>query len=191
MSTKKIKTGPEELSCFSLDAAGHPEFRYIRYYWKGDGPRVGIASAILSKLTPAGHQAARHDLLLPASAPGEYADLPYLLERYDATLPTVERNGYAQFNIYLSGDRPHHASWEQVRAWVLNYFVRQHLLAAVMVLHVPHLAGSANSPHIHVLTPARRLGANGFGPHARDVCSDAGAADALAHWLSFTAGETA
>ena len=189
MSQKKSKAGPEAMSCFDLDWPTQPDFRYMRWYWKADGPRSGIAAAILAKLTPAGHQAARHDLLLPDSAPGEYADLRYLLERYDATQPAIERNGYAQFNIILASDRPLHAGWELVRAWALRYFVRELQLAAVLVLHAPFLAGSANEPHVHILVPARRLTANGFGPHARNTCSDVGASEALANWLAFKGGE--
>ncbi|WP_022682582.1 hypothetical protein [Sphingobium bisphenolivorans] len=191
MTQKKSKSGPEELSCFHLDWPAHPEFRYMRWYWKVDGPSIGIAASVLGKLNPAGHQAARHDLLLPGSAPGEYADLRYLLERYDATQPVIERNGYAQFNIILDADRPLHAGWELVRAWTLSYFVRELQLAAVLVLHAPFLAGSANEPHVHILVPARRLTANGFGLHARDTCSDAGAAEALASWLAFNGVEAA
>lgn len=64
----KVKPGPEALSCFRADASAHPEFRYHRFFWKENGPKSGIASAVLAKLQPAGHQAARHDLLLPISA---------------------------------------------------------------------------------------------------------------------------
>ena len=185
MTGKKGKSGPEELSSYVMDTDDYAHFRYIRYYWKGDGPRTGITAAVLRKLTPAGHQAARHDLLLPESAPGEYAQLSYLLERYDATQPAVEKNGYAQFTLDLSPDRPLHASWEHVRSWAYGYFVRQFQLAVLMVMHAPYLAGSANDPHIHLVVPARRLGANGFGAHARDVCSDSGCAEALASWQLF------
>lgn len=188
MSTKtKAKAGPEALSCFRADASDHPGFRYHRFFWKLTGLKCGITSAVLAKLQPAGHQAARHDLLLPASAPGEYSDLHHLLARYDATQPPIERNGYAQFSIDLSSDLPLHASWEDIRTWVRSYFVDRLQLAAVMVLHAPYRAGSANDPHIHILIPARRLGANGFGVHARDVCSDSGYAEALADWNAFRA----
>ena len=183
MSAKiKVTARPEALACFRADASAHPEFRYHRFFWRENGPKSGIASAVLAKLQPAGHQAARHDLLLPVSASGEYSDLDHLLARYDATQPAIERNGYAQFTIDLSSERPLHASWEEIRVWVRSYFVDRLQLAAIMVLHAPFMAGSANDPHIHILIPARRLGANGFGVHARDVCSDSGYADALADW---------
>jgi len=57
---------------------------------------------------------------------------------------------------------------------VLGYFARELQLAVLMVLHAPYLAGSSNDPHVHLLVPARRLGTNGFGLHARDVCSGNG-----------------
>ncbi len=75
--------------------------------------------------------------------------------------------------------------WEQVRAWVRSYFVRQEQLAALMVLHLPYLAGSSNAAHIHILLPARRLSMNGFTGQARDVCSDSGCHDAWNAWISF------
>ncbi|HEV7434337.1 hypothetical protein VHN57_26125 [Sphingobium sp. WW5] len=185
MTGKKSRSGPEALSAYVGDSTDHPHFRYVRYYWKNDGIRNGVSAAVLAKLTPAGHEAARHDLLVPTNAPGEYAQLSYLLERYDATHPAVEKTGYAQFTIDLSADRPLHVSWEDIRAWVLSYFVRELQLAVLMVLHVPYWAGSSNDPHVHLIVPARRLGANGFGLHARDVCCDNGCASALTSWQEF------
>ena len=189
----KVKTkaapAPEQLSCFRAEAKDHPEFRYIRYFWKENGSKCGIESAVRAKLRPAGHQAARYDVLLPTTAPGEYADLDHLLARYDSTQPSIERNAYAQFTIDMDPDVPVHAGWEQVRAWAMNYFVRQLQLAAVLVLHIPFLAGSSNPTHIHLLLPARRLGTNGFAFHARATCSDEGHKEALASWKLFIGQE--
>ena len=181
------KPEPEALSCFRADCSGQPNFRYQRYFWKESGPRTGIAATVRAKLQPAGHQAARHDLLLPPTSPGEYSDLDHLLARFDATQPSIERNGFAQFTIDLSSDLPLHASWEDIRAWVRSYFVSRLQLAALMVLHAPFMAGSANDPHVHILLPARRLSANGFGLHARDVCCDEGHAEAQRDWNAFRA----
>lgn len=184
--SKQVATsGSEELSCFSLDPAESPGFKYIRYFYKLEAQRAGIASMFMGKLTPNGHTAARHDLLLPDCASGEYLDLAYLLQRYDSMLPAIERNGYAQFTLTLASDRPVHAGWEQIRAWVRSYFVCQQQLAALMVLHLPYLAGSSNPAHIHILLPARRISVNGFSGHARDVCSDQGCREALTSWLAF------
>lgn len=180
--SKKIV--PEVLSSFVIEPGDRPEFRYLRRFYEESGPRAGIESAVLAKLTPAGYPAARHDLLLPDMASGEYADLAYLLHRYDQTLPDTERTGFAQYTIDLDVERPVHACWEEVRAWVRVYFVQELQLAALMVLHMPHLAGSANASHIHILIPGRKLTVNGFGMHARSACSDEGYKDALASWLA-------
>ncbi|TCU59813.1 hypothetical protein EDF58_102501 [Novosphingobium sp. PhB57] len=189
MSKVKMKPAsadrPEALSCFTLDPADDGSFKYIRYFYKQDAHRDGITDMVIAKLTPAGHKAAHHDLLLPEAASGEYMDLSYLLQRYDAMLPGSERTGYAQFTLTLPSEQPPHVGWEQVRAWVRSYFVRQERLAALMVLHLPYLAGSSNANHIHVVIPARRLSVNGFTGHARDICSDSGCHDASASWLSF------
>lgn len=186
MSAKKAKAKHEALSCFVLDFPNHPDIRYMRYYWKNDGHQTGIKAAVLNKLTPAGHSAARSDVLLPEAAPGEYASLAHLLERYDSTKPLTERTGYVQFNIYLPPERPIHAGWEKIRSWAMSYFVQKLQMAAILVLHAPYQAGSGNASHVHVIIPGRRVAANGFAQTARDVCSDAGAADAIAHWRSFT-----
>ncbi|WP_454888202.1 hypothetical protein [Sphingobium herbicidovorans] len=185
-----VKPEPEALSRYVADASDHPEFRYARYFWKENGLKCGIKTAVLAKLQPAGHPAARHDLLLPATAAGEYADLDYLLTRYDATQPLIERNAYVQYTVDLPADRPVHASWEQVREWVMGYFVRELQLAALLVLHMPFRAGSANASHVHILLPARRLGPDGFGCHARATCSDSGFKDGLTNWMAFQAMKT-
>lgn len=176
---------PEELSCFPLDPAGDGSFKYLRYFYKQDVNRAGITEPVLAKLKPAGHKAAHHDLLLPDAAGGEYMDLGYLLQRYDSMLPAAERTGFAQFTLTLPPDQPPHRGWEQARAWVRSYFVRQEQLAALMVLHLPYLAGSSNASHIHIVVPARRLSVNGFTGQARDVCSDSGCKEAWNAWLSF------
>ncbi|WP_327752080.1 hypothetical protein VVT58_06480 [Sphingobium sp. SJ10-10] len=195
MSTKTktkvvAKPEPEALSRYVADASEHPGFRYARYFWRENGPKCGITTAVLAKLQPAGHPAARHDLLLPAAAAGEYADLDYLLTRYDATQPLIERNGYVQYTIDLLSDRPVHAGWELVREWVMAYFVRELQLAALLVLHMPFRAGSANASHIHILIPARRIGPDGFGAHARSTCSDQGFKDGLNSWMEFQTVQT-
>lgn len=179
---------PEELSSFSLDFSECPGFKYIRYFYKNERERAGIAPMVLAKLAPKGHAAARHDLLLPGAASGEYQDLRHLLQRFDAMLPRVERNGYAQFTITLPSEQVVHVGWEQVRAWVRSYFVDQQQLAALMVLHLPFLAGSANPNHIHVILPARRLSLHGFSGQARDVFCDQGCREALASWVEFQTG---
>ncbi|WP_234791927.1 hypothetical protein [Sphingobium yanoikuyae] len=99
---------PGFLSFFPLDPAKDGSFKYIRYFYKQDVHRAGIADMVMAKLTPAGHQASRHDLLLPDAASGEYMDLNYLLQRYDASCSVVEvriwrsstRNGSASLQIH-------------------------------------------------------------------------------------------
>lgn len=183
------KPEPESLSRYVVDASDHPGFRYIRHFWKENGLKSGIKTAVLAKLQPAGHPAARHDLLLPANAAGEYADLDYLLTRYDATQPLIERNAYLQYTVDLPADRPAHFGWEQVREWVMGYFVRELQLAALLVLHMPFRAGSANPSHVHILLPARRIGPDGFAFHARSSCSDEGFKDGLTSWTAFCASK--
>lgn len=176
---------PVELLCYAACHRDHPEFRYLRRYWRVDGPQGAIGPSVLAKLKPAGHDALRHDLLLPEHAPGDYMDLAHLLERYDAASPTRGRNGYTQFTIDLPPDRALHRGWEKVRSWAGSYFVRDRRLAVLMVLHAPYLAGSRNLAHIHLIVPVRPLEANGFGAPERTIATDEGAEEAYQAWCAF------
>jgi len=178
---------PTELLLYAASSRDHPEFRYLRRYWRVDGPQCAIGPSVLTKLSPAGHEALRHDLLLPEHAPGDYMDLTHLLARYDASSPTWGRNGYTQFTIDLPPNKALHRGWEKVRSWAWSYFVRDRRLAVLMVLHAPYLAGSHNPSHIHLLVPVRQLEANGFGASVRDISTDEGAEEAYQAWCGFDA----
>lgn len=178
---------PAELLLYAASSRDHPEFRYLRRYWRVDGPQCAIGPSVLAKLRPAGHEALRHDLLLPEHAPGDYMDLTHLLARYDASSPTWGRNGYTQFTIDLPPNKALHRGWEKVRSWAWSYFVRDRRLAVLMVLHAPYLAGSHNPSHIHLIVPVRQLEANGFGASVRDISTDEGAEEAYQAWCGFDA----
>lgn len=183
---KDICAAEEKLSAYKQYDPDFPGFRYIRYYWKNIGPRAGITAKVKTKLNPAGHTAFKHDVLLPERACGEYMDLEHLLARCDATFPRSEKTAYAQFTIDLPEHEGWHVGWERVRSWAYDYFVRQYELPVIVILHATGLAGSSNQPHIHLIIPPRRLGANGFGAHVRGVGTDDGFMDALLSWLDYS-----
>jgi hypothetical protein len=104
--------------------------------------------------------------------------------RFDNT-PTMREDFFAEFKITLRCGVPVHAEWETVRAWSREHFAIKRELAAILVLHRPGLAGSHNLPHVHVFIPARKLTIDGFGGHAKPLCSDVGQQEAWESWSAF------
>lgn len=180
-----------ELKRFSNGAGLQPGFYFERKWWDGDGPRAGIAPWVEKKIQlgsdPAFGTAARSEVLLPRFAPGEYTTLAHLLARFDATLPMYERHALVQVKIELPLYEPYHVGYEVVRSFALQHFAIERAHPAILVAHLPGLAGSENKPHIHVIVLARELGPNGFGQTSTRLCSDKGQADAWDAWQPYLA----
>jgi hypothetical protein len=179
------------LKQFTNGAGGHPGFTFTRYWWEGDGPRAGIRSWVEKKLAPGDDpvfgRAAKWEVLIPDSAPADYADLDFLLERFDARLQPFERHVFIQVKITLDPGESWVAGYERVRAYARSHFAGQGH-PVVIVAHVPGTAGSANASHVHVVVLNRSLGINGLGEVNHRLCSDKGNADAWDSWqahLSF------
>lgn len=180
---------PAELRRFINGAGIHPNFDFTRYWWPSSEGRPGIAQWVQKKLRPGSDpvfgQAARVDVVLPPAVCGEYMHLPFLLERYDQTLPSFEQHAFVQVKFTLPATEPLHVGWERVRGFALEYFARERGLAAILVLHNPGTAGSCNPPHIHLIVPARELTTNGFGATDKRLCSDLGQEECWAAWQVF------
>ncbi|SLK10611.1 hypothetical protein [Novosphingobium mathurense] len=98
------------LKSFSKGDRDRPGFSFTRYWWLGEGGREGIAPWVRRKLKPGddpkfGHTA-RSEVLLPASAPGDYASIEFLLQRFDDTLPPFESHAMVQAKITLDDSEP-------------------------------------------------------------------------------------
>lgn len=171
-----------------------PDF-YVKRYFRQDErePQPPIAERILARAHPSpAYQEANGDLanrkprcevLLPPDAPGNIETAEDLMQLFDATLPLKDDIG-VEFKLTLDETKPVHVGWEQVRAWVYQYFCIERSLAAVLILHRPALAGGHRPAHAHIFVPARKLTVNGFGAGARPFCTDEG------NWACFQAWST-
>ncbi len=187
-TTTSLKSA--ELKQFSNGAGSYPGYQFTRYWW-GDGSRDGITPWVRKKIRPGGDPnfgyAAKCEVLLPADAPGDYADLDFLLDRFDRTLPPYERHAFIQVKVSLDPSEPWHAGYERVRAYARSHFAHH---AVILVAHVPCTAGlDGNGSHVHCVVLSRRLGINGFGGACHHLCSDKGHADAWAAWKAHLALE--
>jgi hypothetical protein len=183
------------LSHFTNGGGTYEGFDFTRFWYAVPGPRVGIAEWVRAKLQvgddPTFGNAVKHDVLPPDLAPGEYLNLEHLVTRYDEMLPKFEYNAFAHVKIALSSDEPHQIGWERVRAFSRQYFTLDRKLATILVLHAPGIACSSNTPHVHVIVPARQLGPNGFGETDRLLCTDPGQQAIWTAWEAWNEAYTA
>ena len=179
-----------ELKAFYDGAGQFDDFAFARFYWEaGEGERESIVSKIDKKLHPVRSasgdpvaSAAKVDLLLPAESPQDYMSLDHLIRRYEEMLPAHEVNAYAQVTLRFPKAVNLHQPWEMARTWARSFYER---VPVVLILHAPHLWGSANPGHVHCLAFARRASAMGWGEMERRVASDAGQQEAYDSWTSF------
>lgn len=191
---KVAAVAPAELKSFYQRSPDHDGVSFTRYWWDGPGPREGIAPFVRKKLRPGddpvfGH-AARSEVLLPASAPSDYADIDFLLERFDATLPPHAWHAMVQVKVELDPAQTWHAAYEDVRAFARGHFAVR--FPVVLVAHVPGTAGLTGfGNHIHCIALSRPLDLNGLGGACNRLCSDRGREDAFAAWDAHLTQETA
>lgn len=175
-----------ELKSFGKGDAAHPGFSFTRYWWEGAGPRAGIAPWVHKKLNPGDDptfgKAAKAEMLLPDGAPADYADLAFMLERFDRQQPSYERHVMIQVKLALPEDEPWHVGYERGRAFARSHFCGRGF-PVILVAHVPSVVGlEGRGSHVHCIVLARPLSINGFGGPSHRLCSDKGYAEALAAW---------
>lgn len=167
---------------------------FTRYWWyDGAGLRSGVTSWVMAKVQPGDDpkfgKAAKAEVLLPRSAPGDYADLAFLLRQVDETLPPYERNVMIQLKLALDPEEPWPAAYERVRDFARHHFSSQRF-PVILVAHAPSVAGlNGHGSHIHCIVLARRLGINGLEGACHKLCSDRGCAEAFAAWRTWCAAE--
>ena len=174
-----------ELACFSDGGGQFPNFRYFRYWWRGEGQRPSIVPLIDKKLRPGDDPrfgiAAKIDLLLPDDAPGDYLDLAHLLERYGARHQPWQQSALVQLNFYLEDGQSAFALFERVRSFCRVQFVSAGC-PVILTLHVPGYAGHENPAHCHAQILPRTLGPMGFGSWHHDLACDTGNRSIYAAW---------
>ena len=121
---------------------------------------TAFATAKLSVAAPPGTPlwtltAARAEVLLPAGADDRLSDPRILMETADAELPVNAKALLAYFTFTFPTARLHD-QYELVRDFTRRLIVDTFEVAALLVHHAPHRAGSANLPHVHVLIPGPR-----------------------------------
>lgn len=131
------------------------------------------------------HATAAHTVLLPADAPSDLLDAKRLAERYEAeTFPGIKDLAcVAKFGIDKS-DRIL-VEWPRIRAFAEEEFCRKRNMGCIAVLHVPARSGVRRDAHVHLVAPARELGADGFGAFLRPFSTDAGGIDVARAWATW------
>ncbi len=183
---------PAELKSYAWGDAAHPGFFFSRYWWEGLGPRAGITPWVEKKIQPGDDpvfgKAAKVEVLLPDTAPSDYANLAFLLRQVDEALPPFERHVMVQAKIALDPDEPWPAEYERVRAFARSHFCRR--FPVVMVTHVPSIAGlNGYGSHVHCIVLARPITINGLGGPCHPLCSDKGYREARDAWKAWLAAE--
>ncbi len=183
---------PATLKSFGKWETYHPGFAFTRYWWDGEGPRKGITPWIQKKLQPGDDpqfgQAAKAEILLPQTAPGDYADLDFLLKRFDETLPPFEHHAMIQVKLSLDPEEPWHVGYERVRSFARAHFAKR--FPIVLVAHIPGVAGlDDNGSHVHCIVLSRPVTINGLGGACHRLCSDRGYEEALVAWQAWATAE--
>lgn len=113
-----------------------------------------------------------YDVVIPDAAPSLWWDPQALWRAFDAGSLAHQRDLIVALTCYADDALSLHAGWEQTRAWARAELVEKRALAATIVLHIPSLAGSSNTPHVHVLATARQVLGWGFGPFAAETTDE-------------------
>jgi hypothetical protein len=167
-------------------------FGFARFYWvDGLGYRQSMLSNFRKKRRPVSGSgdedtAARVEVLLPADAAEEYTDIDFLVRRYQEKLPDDESTAYAQVTLRFPDAANAHHPYEVARQWIRSFYVDRPEVGVpvVLVLHAPHLAGSASPVHAHALVLPRRLNRFGWSTMMAELAYDEGEKAARTAWLA-------
>ncbi len=163
----------------------HPDFGWFRYWYEAEVNRPSVTNWIEKKGAPGDDpkfgRAARIEVLLPPSAPADYANIEFLTQRFDETLPPFEKHALIQAKIFLGEEEAWHVGYERVRSFARQHFAQR--FAVILIAHIPGTAGlTGQGNHVHCAVLSRKLNINGFGGACTNLCSDRGYEAALAAW---------
>ena len=163
----------------------HPDFAFSRYWYKQQENREGVRSWLGKKLFPGEDPrfgyAAKYDVLLPLTAPGDLVRVGTLVDRFDDTLPPHEQHAMIQVKIMLDPEEAWHVGFERVRSYARAHFAPR--FATILIAHIPAMGGlKGQGNHVHCGVLSRELSINGFGGACTTLCSDQGYEAALAAW---------
>lgn len=162
-----------------------PDFAFGRYWYPDREDRVGVERWVHDKCVlgddPKFGHAAKVEVLLPPAAPSDYANLDFLLQRFDETLPPFEKHALIQAKILLDEEEAWHAGYERVRSFARGHFAGR--FPVVLIAHIPSVGGLAgNGSHVHCVVLSRGLTINGFAGACTELCSDKGYRSARDAW---------
>lgn len=183
---------PAELKCFFDGGGSFDNFSFSRWYWTGDGPRLGLADKIARKRFPVPAEAgsddqetaAKTEFLVPAFAPAEYISLQHFLRRYDEAQPPHEVNAYVQITLTFPRAFNLHHPFEMARTFACREYVGCGM-PVFMAGHAPWLAGSESPGHVHLIIFPRQLNQFGLGSFDHKLASDVGNREAYKAWIDF------
>lgn len=96
------------------------------------------------------------EVLLPRWAPDHLRNLAALVDTYQKQLLPKQEDLLGIATVRFDPGYSFHRQWELTRSWVRTSFNGRDL-AAILIHHVPALAGRSHKAHLHVLYPVRRL----------------------------------
>ena len=135
-----------KLSVFVHDRCkDHRDFAFSRHWYKSAENRIGVRPWFDKKLFPGQDRrfgcAAKYDLLLPPTAPGDLGRFGTLVDRFDDTLPPYEQHAMIHVKIMLDPAEAWHVGFERARSYARAYFAPR--FASILIAHIPGLAGLA------------------------------------------------
>lgn len=128
--------------------------------------------------------AVRSDVVLPVGASDDLRNPQLLLERFDREALPWKQALLVCVTLRFPDTAHLHTGWETARGFALEAFARQRGLATVVVQHAPHVFGSDNPPHVHLMVVPRRLTTLGFGQYADEITCDDGQTLVHEQWLA-------
>lgn len=126
--------------------------------------------------------ASRWEVLLPVRASDDFLEPQTLMERYEAAAVSWRTGLLCCVTLKFPGTERLHASYEKARSFARTSFALNRELPVLLIQHAPHLSGSANPPHVHLLIVPRTLGPLGFGTYSDELTSDQGQKSVYDEW---------
>jgi len=134
--------------------------------------------------------AVRWETLLPPKAQDGLLNPQQLLETFDAQSLEWRTGLLIYITIRFPGEDRLHAAYEMVRAWVRSEFVDgERQLPAILIQHAPHLVGSSNPHHVHLLLFPRTVSGLGWAAYCEDALTEDHAQKTIYDsWLAHRSG---
>jgi hypothetical protein len=147
-----------------------------------------VTAALTRRLAPhgRGNALAYYDeLLLPASAPDLLTNIDRLIALYDEQRLPEQKDLLGITTVRFEHGVTKHVAFELARGWARRSFSGRNL-AALLVQHVPGLAGRDSKQHCHCLWWVRALHGSTFGPFS-DLTKPGARAILAAEWADWLA----